>query len=366
MKISISQVTLEQALSIVSKGIGSDLSQPILAGIHMRAANGTVELQTSNTTIFIRHALSANVEEEGEIVVSGKLLTNIVRTLSGSVVDIEGDDHNVLVTCDKSTFRLNALDPQDFPSFPEYQLENSVELDTSILSKMVDKVYKVTYKDNSRPILSGILTTVQNNTIRLVATDSYRLAVCDTNVETQNGESFNAILPGAVFHEVLSLSKFSDKILIGITDSQVVFQFANTTFVTRKIEGNFPDYKQLLPKSCKTKVEVDVARLTSALHRVSVVAVNNPSVKFDINVDSATMKLSATSPNQGEATELIPADIQGSDITIALNYHYVNDCMEAVSDQDKVTFELESGMQPGIFKSYAKVNYLYLLMPLRM
>lgn len=366
MKFTVSQSSLAQALAIVSKGMGSNASQPIISGVHLIAENGTLELQTTDTTIFIRHSIPANVNEAGETVLSGKILMSIVKNLADAPISVEGDDHNVMIASGKSSFRLNALSPEDFPSFPEYEFENSVELDSDVLQTMVDKVYKVTYKDNSRPILSGILTTVEDNTIRLVATDSYRLAVCDTNVDTSNAEAFRAILPGSVFHEVLGLPGMTEKILIGITPSQVVFQFGNTTFIARKIEGNFPNYKQLLPKSCTTKVTVNVADLASSLRRVSVIALANPSVRFDIECDAKLMKLSATSPDQGDATEYVNIDAEGEDLSIALNYHYVNDCMNAVSDQDEITLELQSAMQPGIFKSYAKVNYLYLLMPVRM
>lgn len=366
MKFTVSQSSLAQALAIVSKGMGSNASQPILSGVHLIAAEGTLELQTTDTTISIRHSVAANIEEPGETVISGKIVMSIVKNLTDAPISFEGDDRNVLIQSGKSSFRLNALSAADFPDFPEYEFENSVELDSAVLSTMVDKVYKVTYKDNSRPILSGILTMVEDNTIRLVATDSYRLAVCDTNVDTSNEEAFRAILPGSVFHEVLGLPGMTEKILIGITPSQVVFQFGNTTFITRKIEGNFPNYKQLLPASCTTKVKADVSQLAAALRRVSVIALSNPSVRFDIDVEGKLMKLSATSPDQGDATEYVNIEAEGQDLSIALNYHYVNDCMSAVSDQKEISLELQSAMQPGIFKSYAKVNYLYLLMPVRM
>ena len=123
---------------------------------------------------------------------------------------------------------------------------------------MVDKVYRVTSKEASRPILQGISLTVEDNTIRLVATDSFRLAVCDSNTDTPAGESFTAIISGEVFHDVLSMRSMTEKVLIGTTDNQVVFQFGNTTHISRKIEGHFPDYKQLLPTSCTASVDINV------------------------------------------------------------------------------------------------------------
>ena len=244
--------------------------------------------------------------------------------------------------------------------------DRTIELPSELLSRMVDKVYKVTSRETSRPILQGILLTVEDNTIRLVATDSFRLAVCDSSVEAAAGETFRAIVGGAVFHDVLTMPSMTDTIQIGTTESQVVFTFGNTTFVARRIEGNFPDYKQLLPPSCGTAVTLATDEFSAALKRVSVIALQNASVRFDIDVEAGLMKLSASSPEQGESTELLPVEAEGQSLAIALNYHYVFDCVNAVSGAGELRLELQGPTQPGIFKSNGKVNYLYLLMPVRL
>jgi DNA polymerase-3 subunit beta len=191
--------------------------------------------------------------------------------------------------------------------------------------------------------------------------------VCDTNVETSSTENaFKMIIPGSVFHDVLTLPSDSSTILIGSTDSQVVFVFGNTTYISRKIEGNFPNYKQLLPSSCETSSKIDLQELSGALKRVSVIAQTNPSVRFDIDSDQSQMVLSATSTDQGDAKEAIGVEVEGPSISISLNYHYVFDCVNALSEEKEVSLELQGPMQPGIFKSYSKINYLYLLMPVRM
>lgn len=366
MKFTVSQSALAKALLVVTKGMATNSTLPILSGIYVRAYEGTLEFQTTNLTISIRHRIAANVEDEGETVVSGKILSSIVKTLPDAAVTFEGLDRLVTLTCGRSHFRLNTLDPRDFPEFPQFALERSIELPSALLSEMVDKVYKVTSKDTSRPILGGVLLTVEENVIRLVATDSYRLAVCDSNVSSVAEEPFRTIVPGGTFHDVLALPSMTDTVLVGTTASQVVFSFGNTTYVSRKIEGNFPNYRQLLPASCNTTVTIDTAEFSAALKRVSVIALANPSVRFDIDADGKIMKLSASSPDQGESTELLPVEVTGDSMSIALNYHYVFDCVNAASDQKELTLELQSTMQPGIFKSYAKINYLYLLMPVRM
>ena len=366
MKFTVSQSSLMKALAVVSKGMGANSTLPILAGIYVRAAEGTLEFQTNNLTISIRHLIPANVEEPGEAVVSGKVLTSIVKTLSDAAVTFEGSDRTLVISCEKSTFRLNTLNPADWAGFPEVKADRTIELPSELLSRMVDKVYRVTSKENSRPILQGILLTVEDNTIRLVATDSFRLAVCDSSVEAAAGEAFRAIVPGAVFHDVLAMPSMTDVVSIGTTESQIVFTFGNTTFVSRRIEGNFPDYRQLLPPTCSTAVGIDVAAFSAALKRVSVIALQNASVRFDVDADGGLMRLSARSPEQGESAETVPCDVEGQSLSIALNYHYVFDCVNAVSESSEARLELQSAVQPAIFKCNGKVNYLYLLMPVRL
>ena len=366
MKFTVSQSSLMKALTVVAKGMGANSTLPILSGIYIKAADGTLEFQTNNLTISIRHLIPANVEEPGETVVSGKVLTNIVKTLPDAAVTFDGGERTISISCDKSSFRLNTLSPADWSGFPDVAPEREIELPSDLLATMVDKVYKVTSKDTSRAILQGILLTVEDNTIRLVATDSFRLAVCDAHVESEAGESFRAIVGGNVFHDVLTMPSMADEVRIGTTESQVVFSFGTTTFVSRRIEGNFPDYKQLLPSTCGTAVEVSVPALTAALKRVSVIALTNASVRFDIDADGRFVKLSASSPEQGESSEIVDAQIDGQSLSIALNYHYVFDCMNAVAGGKTLRLELQSSTQPGIFKSNGNVNYLYLLMPVRL
>ena len=184
---------------------------------------------------------------------------------------------------------------------------------------------------------------VENNTVRLVATDSFRLAVCDTQVETSTLEgSFELNVPADAFNDALNIMASQATIMIGATDTQVVFEAGNTTYVSRRIEGVYPNYKQLIPDSCVTSVKIDVAAFNAALKRVAVIASANPAVKFEIDVEA-----------------------EGESGTIAFNYHYIFGCLNALSKEKEITLELKSYSQAGIFKSYDKINYLYLVMPVR-
>ena len=208
--------------------------------------------------------------------------------------------------------------------------------------------------------------TVENNTIRLVATDSYRLAVCDTQVETSSLEgSFELNVPAEAFNDALSITGGQGTIMIGSTDTQVVFEAGNTTYVSRRIEGMYPNYKALLPQTCTTTVKIDVDAFSSALKRVAVLAQNNSAVKFDINVEDGTLGLSAISNDQDVARETVDVEGEGDSGVIAFNYHYIFGCLNVLSREKEITLELQSYAQAGVFKSYDKINYLYLVMPVR-
>lgn len=366
MNFTVNQSALQTALDIVLKGIGSNPALPILFGIYLKASEGTLEIQSNDLNVSIRHKLPANVIEEGETVVSSKVLQNIVKNLPDAAITLQDEERGVKLMCQRSTYHLNILPIQDWPSFPELIPEKTVELPSALLATMVDKVYRVVSHDVSRPILQGIYLSAEENTIRLVATDSYRLAVCDANTDTPAGEKFEAIVSGEALHDVLSMRTMTEKILIGTTDNQVVFSFGNTTHISRKIEGNYPDYKKLLPQTCNAALNLMVPETSAAIKRVSVVAMQNPAMRFDIDADNGQVRFSAFSPDQGDASETIKADVEGTSLAVAFNYHYVFDCLNALSDQDTVRLELLSETQPAVFKATGKINYLYLLIPIRL
>ena len=366
MKFTVSQASLTSALATVMKGVAGTSTLPILAGVLIRAEDGVIEFQTSNYTIAIRHRVAARVDEEGAMVVPCKMLSNITKTLPDAPVSFETEDRQVRIACEKSSFRLNTLDVGDFPEFPSYALVNSVELPADILSEMVSRVWRVTSTDKNRPVLNGVFMTVENNTVRLVATDSYRLAVCDTHVETSSLEgSFELNVPSEALNDALQITGGQGSILVGATDTQVVFVAENTTYVARRIEGTYPNYKALLPPSCTTTVKIDVEAFNAALKRVAVIAQNNSAVKFEIDAELGTLGLSAISNDQDAANESIDVEVEGETGVIAFNYHYIVGCLNVLGREKEITLELQSYQQAGVFKCADAINYLYLVMPVR-
>lgn len=358
MIATISQSALSSAASMVSKAAAKAASVPILAGMRIDADDGTLTLRSTDGTSSTRRTCPCLVEESGSVVVSAKTISDAAKGMADAAVTLMTDGTSLKVSCKKTSLRLNTLNADDFPAFPETSPDFSVTLPHQIIATVADKVCRAASKDTARPILQGVLVQVSSGTLRMVATDSYRLAVCEVAAE---GE-FEAIVPGTFLKD--TMAAMSGDITIGVTANQVIMSSGDTTCVTRRIEGNFPNYKQLLPTTCNTTVTVDSQSLVNALKRVSVVAQQNPSVRFDVYENE--LRLFASSPDHGEASEVIDADVDGETVSVALNYHYALDCIQAVPDDPEMRMEVVSGMQPVLFKSYHDMSYIGLLMPVRL
>ena len=366
MKFTVSQDSLSDALSIVGKGVSGTSTLPILSCVLIKAEDGLIELQTSNYTTSVRHRIAAHVDEPGQLVVPCKLFTSIAKALPDAPVHVELVDRQAVVSCEKSTFTLSTLDPRDFPEFPVYAIEAGVELPVGILSEMVGRVWRVTAKDAARPILEGIHMTVGNNTLTLAATDSTRLAMCDTSVETSSLEgNFELNIPAVAMNDALSIMAPSPSIFIGVSGKQIVFEAGNTCYVASRIEGEYPNVRQLIPDSCVVRAKVDVEAFSAAFKRVAVLARSDGPVRFSIDTDAGTLTLAVISTDQGHASETIDIEAEGESGSIAFKNSYIHDCLSALGHQEKeISLELKSYSQMGVFKSYDKVNYLYLIMPM--
>ena len=358
MQITISKSALQSATAIVGKAIANNTAIPMLAGILLTAQDGQLTLQATDVTTSIRHTVPANVEETGSTVVSGKMLASIVKNLPDAAVSISTDGRSCVISCQRAQYRLNTLNPNEFPEFPVVKMEQQVELPSELLADMYGKVGRAVSKDDSRPMLKGVQVTVENESLRLVATDSYRLVVADAPIAST--EPFSAIIPGDVLKDVLGMPSLTESVGIALAANQIAFTFGSTTLITRRIEGNYPNWRQLLPASHKVDVTTHADDLKGALKRVSVLAKESPSVRIDL-VDG-TMLLQVVTAD-GEARDEVPC-AHNDDMAITLNHHFLQDALDAMDEE--VFVELENSVSPAIIKSYGTVNYLCVLMPVRM
>lgn len=363
MRFNINKSELLNALTIVSKGTASRSTIPVLSGVYIKAEGMGLVMETTDLERSIRYSVPALVEEEGTTVIPEKLLLDIVKNLPEAAVEFQTNDSTVTVSCGKSSFTLKTLDAADFPPFPNVDVSSSIEVPFAQFCSMVKRVAKVVSKDQSRAVLTGVLISTSEEGLRMVATDSYRLAVADIALEGVQ-ENFEAIVSGVFLQEVAGLPKMEENITIGLTANQIVFTYQNMVLINRRIEGNFPNYRQLLPDSYATRVRLNVSHLVSGVKRTSILGQQSSPVKFAIDVESQTVQLSAAAQDVGSAQETLACQGEGENVEIAFNYAYVLDGLGSVNTDD-VFLEVQSGMKPGIFKAGEGENFLYLVMPVR-
>ena len=367
MKLTVARGELMDALSVVSRGLSSRSTLPILSGILISASpSGEVTLQSTDLEVSIRSSLPlVSVERPGTLVVAGKLLTDIVRSLPEAAVTISSEDETLSVSCLHSTFTVKTMPADDFPRFPEVEPEKTITLPASRVAEIVKHVAKAVSRDETRPVLTGILLAVEGKGVKMVSTDSYRLAVKESVVEEGSLQDVQVVVPGKVMEEVSRLAPGSEDITVGITENQAVFSFGTTEFVARRIEGAFPNYRQLIPKESETTVTIPREDVLGAVKRVSLLAQHNSPLRLSVSQEDQTLSLSAVTHDVGDASEDLMAKVEGPDVEIAFNHAFLLDGLLA-AEGESVEVSIVSPLKPGVITSSEDEGFLYLLMPVRL
>ena len=366
MKLSIAKSELLESLAVVSKGMSARSTLPILSGILLSAEDGLLTLQATDLEISVKHSSPALTEEDGSIVIPGRLLNDIIRALPEAAVVLETEGDHVLVRCQQSSFTVKTMNAGDFPKFPVIETTNTIEIPAAVLSPMVKRVAKSVSRDETRAVLTGVLMVVEGAQIRMVATDSYRLAMDEVLLDDPAVDHMEAVIPGRALEEVSKIA-MADNVKIGVSENQIVFEAGETTFICRRIEGAFPNYKQLIPtrSADDTVVTIDKEELFSAVKRVSLLALHNTPLKVTVNAEDQTLSLSANTQDVGDASEDVMVKVDGKDVEIAFNHSFMIDGLNSISTPT-VTLQIQSSLKPGLLESGEGEDFRYLLMPVRL
>jgi DNA polymerase-3 subunit beta len=368
MKLSIARGALLDSLGVVTKALSSRTTLPILSGVLMTASDGVVVLQATDLEISIRDSAQADVQEPGAVVVPGRLLADVVRKMPDVAIHMETASFDrVKVSCRSEkageiSFELRTLGAEDFPRFPEVSPDLSADVPAALAGSMVRQVSKAVSRDEARPILTGVLLIIDGDEIRMVATDSYRLAVRSSKLESPVAERVEVVVPGKALEEVPKIAGSSSVVTMGVASNQIVFTMGETTYVTRRIEGTFPNYRQLIPTDGETRMVVDRLELLEAVQRVSLLAQHNAPIRM--KVADNTLTLSAVTQDVGEASEDLMVETSGQPLEIAFNHAFLLDGVTS-SDDERLTFVASSPLKPGVFSSSDGGEYTYLIMPVR-
>lgn len=365
MKFSINQESLNEALNIVNKAVSQRSTIPALAGIKIDASENEVILRSTDLELSIQGTKPALIEEDGTVLLPAKLLVDIVSTLPDEAVNIEVKDEKAEIICGNSNFKIRTLNATDYPEFPKVETNEKVTLPYSQFSKMTKKVARMIARDDSRPILQGVNVNVAANNLELVATDAYRIAVGKAQIETDNTNEFSAVIPGSFLMDIAGLKGDIQSAVVSLSENQVVVECADYTFINRRIAGNFPNYKQLLPQNTTLKATFNNKVLAEAVRRIAVLSSVSQSLTMTLDPNSNKLALSGNAADIGSCEEAIDVSYEGASekITISFNCSYVLDglgCFES----ENISLEVIDDAKPGIFKD-EEGSTIYILLPVR-
>ncbi|MGB1583559.1 MAG: DNA polymerase III subunit beta [Solirubrobacterales bacterium] len=364
IRLTVDRAIFVEALLPVGRAVSTRSIIPALSGIQLQAETGSLTLTATDGDISIRTKIPAEVESGGESVVPGRLLADVARQLPTGDVSLVVDESGLLaIDCGTAAFKLRLLPADDFPAIQPVSGQK-VTLPVSEFSETIDQVARSASRDETRPHLTGILLSVDGDKLRSVATDSYRLAVRTTSIGEPVSERIEANVPARALQEATKISEGHDSLEITLTDRQISFEVGETLLVSRLIDGQFPDFEQLLPDSYEHELDVDVSELFDAVKRVSLLAQRNTPLK--VALTDGELEVSAQTTDIGEARETIPApDFSGDDLEIGFNPDFLREGLDSVHT-DRATFKLISAFRPGLIVAGDDDEFMYLVMPIRL
>ena len=367
MKIETSRDTLLAQLQTVTRVATTRSAVQALSGVQLQAGPNQAELRGTDMEIGLRVPLEADVSQEGVVVLPGRLLLDVARALPDPRVRLElrAAEQDVEVASGGATFHIRTLRAEDFPPFPEVGEEATVEVPAPEFVATVGLVARSASRDETRPILTGILVSASGRELRMVATDSYRLSVKETELETPLEGTFEANVPARALQELARVAQQAeaDRLKVTVRDNQVVFRVDGTTLSSRLIDGQFPNYNQLLPDAYEHELRLDCAEITDVVRRVSLLAQKNAPLRLAFAEGELTV--SAQTPDVGEARETLPVPFQGEPLEIGFNPEFLRDGLESV-EADEVVLKLISPLRPGLIEAGDGSGFLYLIMPIRL
>ena len=372
MKVTCLQENLTRGLQIAGRGVSARTTLPILGNVLLRTEGGRLKVTATNLEVGINCWVAAKVEDDGSITVPAKLFTDFVNSLPPGPIELSLNVRTKTLHIKSGPFEANlkGLDAEEFPIIPTIPDKPTTRIAQSVLRRMVREVAFVAATDDSRPVLTGVLTTFEGDEILMAAADPYRLSVRHGRLLAKVAERIEAIIPAKSLFEVERiLSDSDDAVDIYVTPnkSQVIFHTEEADLVSRVIEGQFPNYKQVIPTSTQTTVIVPRDELLKATRLASYFARDAANiVRFQVDPQSETpLIVSATAAEVGDNTGRIEATVQGQPTTIAFNSRFVQEALGSLTSPE-VKLELGGPLAPGVVKvTEDEDNYLHVVMPLR-
>jgi DNA polymerase-3 subunit beta len=366
LKLTTKRDELVSKLSIVFRAVSTRAATQALSGILLSASEDGVALAATDGEMGLRTALGAEVSDSGSVLLPGRLLSELARSLGSAAVEIElrEAERDVEIRSGGSSFHLRILAAEDFPKLPDGGPE-PMKIPAAALAETVELVARAASRDDMRPVLTGVLVAAAGQEITMVATDSYRLAVKRTELEGPIGGELEANIPAKALRELgrIVAADGIEEIAVSLFPNQAVFEAGPVLLNTRLIDGQFPNFRQLLPESYDHDIRLPRPEFLEVVRRVSQLAQRNAPLR--LSFAEGELKVSASTPDVGDAEETMPAAFEGEALEIGFNPEFLRDGVESV-EGDEVMLRLISPLRPGLLQPVDNEDFRYLVMPIRL
>lgn len=364
MKINVLRTELAEAVMNVSRAVSTKASMPALEGILIKAYGQKLSISGYDLEIGINTIIDATVSKEGEIVVSAKIFSEIVRKLPEEIVCIETDDRMITyITSGQADYQIVGMSSVEYPDLPKFEETESLEIKGEIIKDMIRQTVYAVSDNTSKPIYTGSLFDIENKNIKIIAVDGFRMAIRQEAVDTDITSQF--VVPGKTQQEVLKLSGNEDEnIKISVGQRHIMFKIGNYSIISRLIEGSFLDYKSTIPKDKKTEVIVNTRKVINAVDRMSLL--NGDKIKSPVKCEFVNDEIRfSCSSAIGKANDTVSAPIIGEEVVIGFNNRYLLDALKN-SDSDEVKMTINGGLAPMIITPVKGDSFINMVVPMRL
>ena len=371
MKLICEKDKILKALNSVTKAVAVRTTMPILEGILIQTNDNEIKLTTYDLEIGIEYIINdCKVEEQGATVVNAIMFTEIIRRLPDTDISIEVNDKNLLVIeCEGSLYKLATMNPDEFPELPKISVENSIEIEQTILKDMIRKTIFAVSTEENRPIFTGCLFEIKSNKLNIVAVDGFRLALRSMYLNKQTND-FSAVIPGKTLNEVnkILLDSF-ETIKIGVAKNQALFEMDNCKIVTRILDGEFLNYKNVIPENWETRIKVNKNNLQNSFERVSLISASSVEKEkkypVKVNVDIGKVTISCTNQT-GDAKEELFVSTEGKNLEAGFNPKYFLDALRNIDDEE-IFVDFGTSISPCIIRPVDEEgDYTYMILPIKL
>jgi DNA polymerase-3 subunit beta len=375
MKVSVLQENLAHGLSIVSRAVSPRSTLPVLGNILIATDEGRLRLSATNLELGITCWIGAKIEEEGSTTVPARTFTDLVSTLPPDrvMMDLSVRTQNMNVRCGASNTDLKCIDAQEFPPMPVPDLEGGIQINVAEIKEMIQQVAFAASTDEARPILTGVLMTVDGNQITLAAADGFRLSVRSAELSAPVERPLQAVIPARALSELARIStdgKEAITMVLPPRSGRVIFRTKDTELASQLIEGSFPDYQQIIPRNYQTRTVLSTASFLKACKQAEIFAregslIARVSITPGGELQPGTVEISGQSEETGSNQTMVDASIEGPPILIAFNVRFLREVLDVIKTPN-VALETSVDTSPGVIRPVGDHNFLHVIMPMHL